>query len=164
MYSNINFRPQLYLSETVTLGGRFSYKKLQEWLIWDFATGQLSAYDADHFNLDMRFDWYPSAKQEVRLKFQWVGIDAAQINSYQLSNTGRLLPSYNQASDFSLSDTALQLRYRYQLAPLSDIFLVYSRGGYFDTEEADQGPRDLLQMGWDGLQVESVIAKIRYRF
>ena len=161
---NINFRPQLYLSETVTLGGRFSYKKLQEWLIWDFATGQLSAYDADHFNLDMRFDWYPSAKQEVRLKFQWVGIDAAQINSYQLSNTGRLLPSYNQASDFSLSDTALQLRYRYQLAPLSDIFLVYSRGAYFDTEEADQGPRDLLQMGWDGLQVESVIAKIRYRF
>ena len=161
---DLKFEPQLYLSETVTLGGRLRYKNLQEWLIWDFATGQLAAYDADHFNIDIRFDWYPSAKQEVRLKFQWVGIDAAQINSYQLSDTGRLLPSGIQASDFSLSDTALQLRYRYQLAPLSDIFLVYSRGGYFDTDEADTGPRNLLKQGWDGLQVESVIAKIRYRF
>ena len=106
----------------------------------------------------------PRASQEVRLKFQWVGIDAAQINSYQLSDAGRLLPSGIQATDFSLSDTALQLRYRYQLAPLSDIFLVYSRGGYFDTDEADTGPRNLLKQGWDGLQVESVIAKIRYRF
>jgi hypothetical protein len=161
---DMNFKPQLYLSETLTLGGKFRYKKLQEWLIWDFATGQLAAYDADHFNMDIRFDWYPSARQEVRLKFQWVGIDAAQMSSYELSNTGRLLPSQIQAADFSLSDTALQLRYRYQLAPLSDIFLVYSRGGYFDTDQADRGPRDLLQQGWDGLQVESVIAKIRYRF
>jgi hypothetical protein len=160
----MNFKPQFYLSETVTLGGKFSYKKLQEWLIWDFATEQLAAYNADHFNVDIRVDWYPSSRQEVRLKFQWVGIESAQINSYQLSNAGRLLSSDIQAADFSLSDTALQLRYRYQLAPLSDIFLVYSRGGYFDTDEADTGPRNLLKHGWDGLQVESVIAKIRYRF
>ena len=161
---DMNFKPQFYVSETVTLGGKFSYKKLQEWLIWDFATEQLAAYNADHFNVDIRVDWYPSSRQEVRLKFQWVGIESAQINSYQLSNAGRLLSSDIQAADFSLRDTALQLRYRYQLAPLSDIFLVYSRGGYFDTDEADTGPRNLLKHGWDGLQVESVIAKIRYRF
>ena len=161
---NARFRLRYYLSETVTLEGSLRYKNFQEWLIWDFATGQLAAFDAEHFNADMRFDWYPSPKQEVRLKFQWVGIDAAQVDSYQLNHRGRLIAANTQASDFSLSDTALQLRYRYQLAPLSDIFLVYSRGGYYDADEADRAPGDLLQRGWDGLQVESIIAKIRYRF
>ncbi len=160
----LEFSTQIYLSETVTLAGDFSYKRLQEWLIWDFDTAQLAGFDADRFNADLRFDWYPSARQEVRLKFQWVGIDAEQVDSYQLNSDGTLGLSASSADDFSLSDTALQVRYRYQLAPLSDIFLVYSRGGYFSSDDGDEGPGTLINEGWDGVQVESVIAKIRYRF
>ena len=161
---SLGFSAQLYLSETVTLGGDLSYKNLQEWLIWDFDTAQLAGFDADRFNADLRFDWYPSARQEVRLKFQWVGIDAEQVDSYQLNGDGSLALSASSASDFSLSDTALQLRYRYQLAPLSNIFLVYSRGGYFSSDNGDEDPGTLISEGWDGVQVESIIAKIRYRF
>jgi hypothetical protein len=93
-----------------------------------------------------------------------VGIDAEQVDSYQLNGDGSLALSASSASDFSLSDTALQLRYRYQIAPLSNIFLVYSRGGYFASDNGDEGPGTLISEGWDGVQVESVIAKIRYRF
>ena len=56
------------------------------------------------------------------------------------------------------------MRYRFQLAPLSDIFVVYSRGGYFGSDSGDEGPKTLLDESWSGVQVESVIAKIRYRF
>jgi hypothetical protein len=161
---SLGFSAQLYLTETVTLGGDLSYKRLQEWLIWDFDTAQLAGFDADRFNADLRFDWYPSARQEVRLKFQWVGIDAEQVDSYQLNADGTLSLSASPVPDFSLSDTALQLRYRYQLAPLSDVFLVYSRGGYFASDDGDEGPGTLINEGWDGVQVESIIAKIRYRF
>ena len=160
----LGFSAQIYLSETVTLGTDLSYQRLQEWLIWDFDTAQLAGFEADRFNADLRFDWYPSARQEVRLKFQWVGIDAQQVDSYQLNRDGTLGLSTSSAADFSLSDTALQVRYRYQLAPLSDIFLVYSRGGYFTSDDGDEGSRTLLREGWDGVQVESIIAKIRYRF
>lgn len=160
----LGFSAQIYLSETVTLGTDLSYQRLQEWLIWDFDTVQLAGFEADRFNADLRFDWYPSARQEVRLKFQWVGIDAQQVDSYQLNRDGTLGLSTSSAADFSLSDTALQVRYRYQLAPLSDIFLVYSRGGYFASDDGDEGSRTLLREGWDGVQVESIIAKIRYRF
>ena len=161
---SLGFSAQIYLSETVTLGTDLSYKNLQEWLIWDFDTAQLAGFEADRFNADLRFDWYPSARQEVRLKFQWVGIDAEQVDSYQLNSDGTLGLSPSSADDFSLSDTALQVRYRYQLAPLSDIFLVYSRGGYFSSDDGDEGPGTLINEGWDGVQVESIIAKIRYRF
>ena len=158
------FSPQLYLSETLTLGGKLSYRNTQEWLIWDFDTQQLAGFKAERYGADIRFDWYPSSRQEVRLKFQWVGIDAEQVESYQLNSNGSLQLSSSAASDFSLSDTALQVRYRYQLAPLSDIFLVYSRGGYFASDDGDEGAKTLLHEGWDGVQVESIIAKVRYRF
>lgn len=161
---SLGFSAQIYLNETVTLGTDLSYQNLQEWLIWDVNTAQLAGFEADRFNADLRFDWYPSARQEVRLKFQWVGIDAEQVDSYQLNSDGTLGLSTSSAADFSLSDTALQMRYRYQLAPLSDIFLVYSRGGYFSSDDGDEGPGTLIREGWDGVQVESIIAKIRYRF
>jgi hypothetical protein len=161
---SLGLSAQVYLSETVTLGTNLSYKNLQEWLIWDFDTAQLAGFEADRFNADLRFDWYPSPRQEVRLKFQWVGIDAEQVHSYQLNSDGSLALSTSPANDFSLSDTALQVRYRYQLAPLSDIFLVYSRGGYFSSDDGNEGPGTLIKEGWDGVQVESLIAKIRYRF
>ncbi len=161
---SLGLSAQIYLSETVTLGTNLSYKNLQEWLIWDFDTAQLAGFEADRFNADLRFDWYPSPRQEVRLKFQWVGIDAEQVDSYQLNSDGSLALSTSSADDFSLSDTALQVRYRYQLAPLSDIFLVYSRGGYFSSDDGNEGPGTLIKEGWDGVQVESLIAKIRYRF
>jgi hypothetical protein len=86
------------------------------------------------------------------------------INSYQLSDNGNLSTSITTSSNFSVSDTAFQIRYRYQLAPLSDIFFVYSRGGFYGTQDGDEGPKNLLDEGWKGVQVESVIAKIRYRF
>lgn len=156
--------PKLYLTETLTLGGRMAYKYYPEWLIWDFQQQQLATYQANSFSADFKLDWYPSARQEVRLKFQWVGIDAQVISGYQLDSRGNLMESAIPSSSFSFSDIALQLRYRYQLAPLSDIFLVYSRGGYFDSDTGDEGAGDLFDYGWRETQVESIVAKVRYRF
>ena len=160
----IAIKPKLYLSETLTWGGELAYKYYPEWLIWDFDQQQLATYQANSFTADMKLDWYPSPRQEVRVKFQWVGIDAQVQNSYQLDDRGDLLNSSFQSESFSYSDTALQLRYRYQLAPLSDIYVVYSRGGYFESESGNEGARDLFDNGWRLTHVESIIAKVRYRF
>ena len=164
LYYGAFIRPELYLTETLTLGGRVGFKKYREWLLWDSEVSQLAGYETDRYSGDIRLDWYPSNRQEVRVKFQWIGLDAEVINSYQLDNSGDLQTSGTESSSFSISDTAFQIRYRYQLAPLSDIFLVYSRGGFFGSDSGDKGPRTLFNEGWSGVQVESLIAKIRYRF
>lgn len=156
--------PKFFLTETLTLGGRVAYKYYPEWLIWDSQQQQLATFEANSYSADFKLDWYPSARQEVRVKFQWVGVDAEVIQGYQLDSGGGLLPSPISSDSFSFGDTALQLRYRYQLAPLSDIFIVYSRGGYFDSDSGDEGVRDLFDYGWRETQVESIIAKVRYRF
>ena len=164
LYYGAFIRPQLYLTETLTLGGRVGFKKYREWLLWDSEVSQLAGYEAHRYTGDIRLDWYPSNRQEVRLKFQWIGVDAEVINSYQLDNSGNLQTSGTESSNFSISDTAFQIRYRFQLAPLSDIFLVYSRGGFFGSDSGNEGPDMLFDEGWKGVQVESLIAKVRYRF
>ena len=162
--TGITFGQKIFLTETLTLGSRLTYKDYKEWLIWDAEVDQLAIYQADSYEAVIRLDWYPSTKQEVRLKFQWIAIDAETLGSYTLDGMGRLDQSAISSSDFSVSDTAFQIRYRYQLAPLSDVFLVYSRGGFYGSESGDEGVRTLFSEGWQGVQVESVIAKIRYRF
>jgi hypothetical protein len=158
------FRPQYYLADTVTLSGEVAYTYFEEWLLWDFRSEQLATYESDLYSLNVKLDWYPAANQEVRIKFQWVGVNADAQQGYGLGNGGRLKPSGVPVEDFSVSDTAVQIRYRYELAPLSDIFLVYTRGGYWEANHSDDSVSGLFNNAWDDVTVEQILAKIRYRF
>jgi len=160
----LNVEPQLYVTETLTLTSKLLYQYFKEWLLWDYPTEQLATFESDRFVFDLGVDWYPSPRQEVRVKFQWVAIKADAVTGFDLDDRGKPIDSDTPVSDFSLSDTALQIRYRYELAPLSDIYLVYSRGGFTSSDDADRGPWELLQDGWREKQVETIVAKIRYRF
>lgn len=162
--TEVEVEGQYYALETLTLGGTASWRDYREWLLWDFDSEQMATFEAQKYEVDLRLDWYPSSRQEVRLKVQWVAVSADALGGFGLSNSGRLLPSDRPVSDFSLSDTAVQLRYRYELAPLSDIFLVYSRGGFWNDKRSEDSAGDLLQYGWDEKHTETILAKIRYRF
>lgn len=163
------FNPSWYVHDRITLSGEASYTKIDEWLLWDSDTTQLATYEADVFDVNLRLDWYPSSRQEVRVKMQWVGAQADALSGQGIGPDGRITPSGLPVEDFNVSDTALQIRYRYQLAPLSDIFLVYERGGLWD-ESADanghqsSGAGDLFSNAWGDVTRERLLAKIRYRF
>ncbi len=158
------FEPQWYVADRVTISAEASYQDNSEWLLWDFDTQQLATYDADVFDVNLRLDVYPSSRQEVRVKLQLVAARADAISGQQIGSDGRLSPSNVPVSDFSLSDTALQIRYRYQLAPLSDIFLVYERGGFYEDDRNESSPGDLFDRAWKDVTGQRVLAKIRYRF
>ncbi len=156
--------PQYYVSDRITLSGRASYTYFKEWLLWDFRTEQLATYAADLYELNINLDWYPSTRQEVRVKFQWVGVEADAHEGFALSSSGRPRPSGVPVDDFSVGDTAVQIRYRYELAPLSEIFLVYTRGGLWESDDTGDSPFGLFNNAWDDVIAEQIVAKIRYRF
>ena len=93
-----------------------------------------------------------------------MGVQSDARQGYALGSNGRLSPSDVPVEDFSVSDTALQIRYRYELAPLSDIYLVYTRGGIWDSEDTSDSPTQLWHNAWDDVSDQRVQAKIRYRF
>lgn len=158
------FNPSWYVHDRVTLSGEASYGWIEEWLLWDADTAQLATYEANVFDVNLRLDWYPDSKQEVRIKLQWIGAQADAISAQAIGADGRLFASAAPVDDFNVSDAALQVRYRYQLAPLSDIFLVYERGGFWNENDDHVGTGQLFSNAWEDVTRERVLAKIRYRF
>lgn len=99
----------------------------------------------------------------MRVRFQWVSVTGKNGNQFAIDGNGDLFDTNTQVSDFSSSTTRLQIRYRYEIAPLSNIYLVYSRGGQ-SIDDLDQSNTSLFKEGWDNRTGDNFVAKIRYRF
>ena len=159
-----DFEPTWYVAEKVTLSAELSYTWFDEWLLWDFTTEQLATFETDLYEVNLEMDWYPDSRQEVRVKFQWAGVKSDSLQAYNLAGNGDLIESSRPVSDFSVSDTALQIRYRYRIAPLSDFYLTYTRGGVFGENQNREGAWDLVDKAWNNVTEEAILAKLRYRF
>jgi hypothetical protein len=57
----------------------------------------------------------------------------------------------------------LQIRYRYELAPLSYLYVVYGRGGY-ELEDDTDGSGRRLRSSFSLRDDEQLLVKLSYRF
>jgi hypothetical protein len=108
-------------------------------------------------------DWSIGQRQELRVKLQAIGLDAQLAEAIEVQPDGRAVVVADPVSDFSLRNLGFQVRYRYILAPLSDLYVVYGRGGYvFD--EFSVGPREQLVDSFSLRDSEQLLVKLSYRF
>ena len=56
-----------------------------------------------------------------------------------------------------------QLRYRWEIAPLTDLYLVYNLGNTLP-EDAEGGFSDLFRDSFSDPIVQNFVVKLRYRF
>jgi hypothetical protein len=73
------------------------------------------------------------------------------------------VPAPPATTDFSLANLGFQVRYRYELAPLSDLYVVYGRGG-LDDESGSRSLSDLLGEAGSLDDSEQILVKLSYRF
>ena len=69
------------------------------------------------------------------------------------------------SDDFAISRMNVQLRYRWEIAPLSDLFVVYTRNAaapYADATGASFG--NLFSQTLTETTGEHLVVKLRYRF
>ena len=66
--------------------------------------------------------------------------------------------------DFSVSQYTFQARYRWEFAPLSDVFLVYTRQADLGAALGDDSFSDVFDNGWHEPLGDILVFKIRYRF
>ncbi|HIC34229.1 MAG TPA: hypothetical protein EYO78_05460 [Gammaproteobacteria bacterium] len=128
-----------------------------------------ATYEADDFQPRIEMDYFFSARQQLRLTMQWAGIRAKSLSYYQIPETdGELVPRNladgTSNEDFSLSRLTAQLRYRWELGPLSDLFVVYTRGSNLAIGDLNDGFGDLFTQAIDEPVVDYLVAKLRYRF
>jgi hypothetical protein len=144
-----------------------SYRDADDWLI-HLEDRYLATYDARHWQPAVAMNIFLSAKQQIRFSLQWVGIQAIAQELYmvpegdgglvQLTN-GITTPDY----DFTISRLTTQLRYRWEIAPLSDLFIVYTRGSNLPNRSFDEFD-DLFTDALDEPLIDRIVLKLRYRF
>ena len=142
------------------------YRHRESWLVWQGGSN-LTSYASEDWFTSLGAEAYFTARQHLQVRIQWVGVKAFESERYRIAGASRLVPVQRAASanpdSFAISDVVLQLRYRWQMAPLSDLFLVYNRTGSLPHEGGSGRFAHLFEDSFQAPEEEGLLMKIRYR-
>ncbi|MEX0618079.1 MAG: DUF5916 domain-containing protein [Pseudohongiellaceae bacterium] len=140
----------------------------QDGLLVHQGNGNYTNFESTQWAPRLETNYFITAKQQLRFSMQWTGLKAFEDRFWQADQDD--LDYLNEVpkpdagpDDFTISRLTFQARYRWEIAPLSDLFVVYTRGsnlapGVFETYQ------DLLERSWNEKIVDTVTIKLRYRF
>ena len=80
-------------------------------------------------SLNAGITWLIDDKQELRVRLEAIGLDAHALQAWRVAADGTPVASDEEIADFGLRNLGFQIRYRYELAPLSYLYVAYVRGG-----------------------------------
>ena len=162
----VTWRPSDQFSTRLSV----TYRDREDWLLHQ--SGSLFAtFDAELWIPSFSMEYFISARQQLRLSMQWVGIRARESEFFDVPATpGDLQPRAKPTGagsrpsyDFSLSQYTFQVRYRWELAPLSDLFLVYTRQADNGAALRDDTFSDIFDRSWHEPLADFLVLKLRYR-
>ncbi len=154
-----------FINDAFSVNAGAAFIQRPDWLIWQGPeTGDLvGAFDGKEAKLFAGLDWTIDPRQELRVKLQAIGIDASARNAWRFDAAGNAIAAADLVEDFSVRNLAFQIRYRYELAPLSYLYVVYGRGG-FDRSAIADGVDEALVDSFDLRDDEQLMVKLSYRF
>jgi len=158
----ITFRP----NDRFSLIADIKYTHRDQWLL-HWSDRKFTSYKAEFWQPLIEMDIFLTAKQQFRIMAQWAGIKAYQQKFYEvpvgdgdLDRVPITPESYNR--DFTISRLTFQARYRWEIAPLSDLFVVYTRGSNLPDDPQDEFST-LLKDAWTDKIIDVFVIKLRYR-
>ncbi|HLT64242.1 MAG TPA: DUF5916 domain-containing protein [Pseudohongiella sp.] len=128
---------------------------------------RMTSYEATEWAPEINASYFITAKQQFRVAFQWTGIRANEDRNFRIDQTDvrHLIPiaKPNATDDsFTVSRMSFQARYRWEIAPLSDLFIVYTRGSNLPSN-LNSEYQDLLFDAWSDRITDTWVVKLRYR-
>ena len=158
----VDWRP----NDRFSLEGELAYRDRDGWIIHQ-GGAHMASFQAIEWAPEVSANYFISPRQQFRLSMQWTGIKAFEENHYRINQEqvdylSRMERPEGPSRDFTVSRLSFQARYRWEIAPLSDLFVVYTRGSNVD--RTFQGEfTDLFTEAWDDRIVDSLVVKLRYR-
>ena len=157
----VTYRP----SDRLALDFDIRYKRRDGWLVYQ-GDSNFGSYHGPDWQPTLKVDWFMSASHQLRLSLQWAGVRAEAESFWTIpAGDGELVPAAptQPNHDFTVSILTAQLRYRWEIAPLTDLYVVYNLGNTL-ASRFDSSIDDLFLDGFDDPIVESFVVKLRYRF
>ena len=162
-----DFNPTYFVNDSLSFSAELFAQHNPDWLLQpptvDVPGNLLASYRADQLSLNAGVQWLISSKQELRVKLETIALDARARQAWRVAGDGTPVASSESVSDFSLRNLGFQIRYRYELAPLSDLYVAYVRGG-FDSQGYSQDVGPLLGDSFSLHDSEQLLVKLSYRF
>jgi hypothetical protein len=153
----------LYYKNNLNIDFRVNPSWSRDWLIW-LKGNQLASFSKTQITGGIGAAWFPAEGHELRLRTQWYVINAVGEQEYRIGQGGRLFESNDPVKGFAVINFGMQMRYRYEIAPLSDLYLVYSRGGLDRIDEPEQNTMELLSESSSLRNSDQFLVKARCRF
>ena len=118
-------------SDRMTMHASIFYSNRDNWLLSQ-GERRFTAFSSESWSPRFGTDLFITAKQHLRMDLEWRAIKAHENTFYQLPlDDTRLIqvddPAPDSVDDFAISRLNMQIRYRWELAPMSDLFVVYSK-------------------------------------
>jgi hypothetical protein len=163
----VDARLRLRPSERFSVELQLPYNRRDGWLLHQQGR-EFTTFVADEWRPSIESDWFLTARQQLRFTMQWVGIRAEEADFWLVpERPGSLLrrdQPVDRSDDFSISTLAMQLRYRWEIAPLSELFVVYTRGANLREPAADESFGRLFSDALRDPITDQLVVKLRYRF
>jgi hypothetical protein len=154
-------------SDAIKFGLKLNYQDRDGWLLHT-EDRNMTTFQAEQLGPTLDGEYFISAKQQIRLSLQWVGIRAREDRFYRIPDEPGDLMEVGKppgpSDDFSLSRLSFQARYRWEIAPLSDLFVVYTRLADQSGTLLDEDFGTLFENAWNNPIGDLFIVKLRYRF
>jgi hypothetical protein len=151
-----------YPTNNLNLDLRVSPNWSADWLLWVHGS-QMGSFSRNQAAGELSANWFPAVGHEFRLKAQWATVNAEAEQSYHIGAGGRLIKDNEFMEDFAAVNFGLQFRYRYEIGPLSDLYVVYSRGGFDYIHNPEQSTLNMLGDSTKLRNSDQILFKIRYR-
>ena len=141
----------------------YQHEDEKDWLNW-LDDNLLAAYERKQRTSILELEWFHKNKHELRVKAQMVAFTGRDPVPYLGDQTGTLNPVNIDLSPITISELAFQVRYRYELMPLSYLYVVYSKGGRVSLQDDEEDLFNLYRRPWNSPEKENFTIKLRYRF
>lgn len=158
----LEYEATYFISDAFSVYGGVYADLTPDWLIWQ-RDNLIGSYKGREWHVSAGLNWNIGSKQELRVKLQSLAVDAQARRGYRVAATGDAIASGDTIDDFSLSNLGFQIRYRYELAPLSYLYVVYGRGG-LDNNDYSEDVGQLLSDSFELRNDEQLLVKLSYRF
>jgi hypothetical protein len=154
--------PTYFISDAFSIYAGIYANRTPDWLVWQ-VDNLIGSFEGHELSFDAGLNWTIGSKQELRVKLQSIGLKGRLRQAYRVGPGGDAVPSNDPVDDIDVRNLGFQIRYRYELAPLSYVYVVYGRGG-FDQEPTDEGAGRLLRDSFRLRDDEQLLIKVSYRF
>jgi hypothetical protein len=161
----IDLEPTYHVNDRLSFFTTWFLERNQDWLLWR-GDNLLGSYRESMILLNAGSVFLINDKQELRVRLEAIGLDAKKGQAYRVAANGEPVPSAEAIPDVGLRNLGFQIRYRYELAPLSYLYIAYVRGGSFFEEDilGRYRAREEFQDAFSLRDSEQLLVKFSYRF